>query len=102
MLGRSEPFESVPWFWSDQYDLGLQVVGLPDPAGCTVERRIGGNQFIVFHLGDDGTLLAVSGIGAGSAVAKDIRIAEAMIRRRMRPTWTDLSDSAISLKSLLR
>ena len=102
MLVRSEQFESIPSFWSDQYDLGLQVVGLPDSAERTVERRVGGNAFIVFHLGDDRTLAAASGIGAGSIVARDIKVAEAMIRRRMRPAPTDLADSSVSLKSLLR
>lgn len=29
MLGASQPYEKIPWFWSDQYDRTLQVVGLP-------------------------------------------------------------------------
>ena len=32
MLGRDEPFQEVPWFWSDQYDVNLQMLGHPTPA----------------------------------------------------------------------
>jgi 3-phenylpropionate/trans-cinnamate dioxygenase ferredoxin reductase component len=28
LLGQAHPFEEVPWFWSDQYDLKLQIVGV--------------------------------------------------------------------------
>jgi 3-phenylpropionate/trans-cinnamate dioxygenase ferredoxin reductase component len=30
ILGRSERYDPVPWFWSDQYDLKLQIAGLAD------------------------------------------------------------------------
>jgi len=30
LLGRPEPLRTVPWFWSDQYDLKLQIAGLAD------------------------------------------------------------------------
>lgn len=28
MLGQGRPYRPVPWFWSDQYDVKLQIVGL--------------------------------------------------------------------------
>ena len=28
IVGRPEPYDAVPWFWSNQYDLRLQTVGL--------------------------------------------------------------------------
>ncbi|CFW45533.1 putative oxidoreductase [Bordetella pertussis] len=28
MLGQGRPYQPVPWFWSDQYDMKLQIVGL--------------------------------------------------------------------------
>ena len=35
MLGATEPYAGVPWFWSDQHDMSLQVAGLP--AAATAE-----------------------------------------------------------------
>lgn len=42
MAGAAETFTAIPWFWSDQYDLGLQVAGLPKPAHQRVLRSAAG------------------------------------------------------------
>jgi 3-phenylpropionate/trans-cinnamate dioxygenase ferredoxin reductase subunit len=101
MLGRAEPVASVPWFWSDQYDLGLQIAGLAEGAVLEARRELGGGAFVLFHLGADGRLLAASGIGPGTAVAKDIRLAEMLIARRAAPPPAALADPAVNLKKLL-
>jgi 3-phenylpropionate/trans-cinnamate dioxygenase ferredoxin reductase subunit len=56
---------------------------------------------VLFHLGPDGRLLAASGIGAGNAVAKDIRLAEMLIARRAHPDPAALADPVVNLKRLL-
>jgi NADPH-dependent 2,4-dienoyl-CoA reductase/sulfur reductase-like enzyme len=38
MLGHHEPFTEVPWFWSDQYDVNLQMAGLPTASDDVVFR----------------------------------------------------------------
>ncbi len=101
MLGALEPHQAVPWFWSDQYELGLQVAGLSDEGTQTIRRDLGDGAFILFHLDDDGRLVAASGIGPGNAVAKDIRLAEMLIARSARPGADQLAASNVKLKSLL-
>jgi len=91
----------VPWFWSDQYDLGLQISGLAEGAATDVRREVRDGGFVLFHLATDGRLLAASGIGPGTAVAKDIRLAEMMIARRARPDPRALADPDVNLKRLL-
>jgi 3-phenylpropionate/trans-cinnamate dioxygenase ferredoxin reductase subunit len=101
MLGAGEAHAAVPWFWSDQYDLTLQIAGLADEAATTVRRDLGEDAFILFHLASDGRLLSASGIGPGNAVARDIRLAEMMIARRARPDPGQLAAPDVKLKSLL-
>ncbi len=69
----------MPWFWSDQYDLTLQIAGLADGAVMTVQRDLGDGAFILFHLDASGRLISASGIGTGNAIARDIRLAEMLI-----------------------
>ncbi|MBO9610149.1 MAG: FAD-dependent oxidoreductase [Paenibacillaceae bacterium] len=102
MLGADEPYAAVPWFWSDQYELSLQVAGLLDGAETTVVRELGESGTLYFHLADDGRLLAASGIGPEGGVAKDIRLAEMLIARQARPLPEALADPAVKLKQLLR
>jgi len=101
MLGRSDSHAAVPWFWSDQYDLSLQIAGLCDEGSETVRRDIGDGAFILFHLAADGRLVATSGIGPGNAVARDIRLAEMLIARRAAPPADKLAAPETKLKSLL-
>jgi len=101
MLGTVDDYQSVPWFWSDQYELGLQIAGLSNDASHTIRRDMGENCFILFHLASDGRLLAASGIGPGNSVARDIRLAEMLIAKRAHPDPAALGDPATKLKSLL-
>jgi 3-phenylpropionate/trans-cinnamate dioxygenase ferredoxin reductase subunit len=100
MLGAGETISAVPWFWSDQYDLVLQIGGLPD-VGTTAIRRDLGGALVLFHIDADGRLVAASGLGRGNVVAKDIRLAEMLIAKRAVPDLAALADSAFKLKSLL-
>jgi 3-phenylpropionate/trans-cinnamate dioxygenase ferredoxin reductase subunit len=101
MLGSEDVYQSVPWFWSDQYDLGLQIVGLAGAASATVRRDSGDDAFILFHVAQDGRLLAASGIGPGNSIARDIRLAEMMIAKQAHPDLGSLADPSITLKSIL-
>jgi 3-phenylpropionate/trans-cinnamate dioxygenase ferredoxin reductase subunit len=101
MLGQKLPISAVPWFWSDQYDLGLQIAGLAQGATTHIRREISADAFILFHLHADGRLLAASGIGPGNAVARDIRLAEMLIGKSARPDPAALAQPGFKLKSLL-
>jgi 3-phenylpropionate/trans-cinnamate dioxygenase ferredoxin reductase component len=102
MLGKDDKFNAVPWFWSDQHDLSLQIAGLQDEASHAVRRDLGNGGFILFHLAENGRLVAASGIGPGNSVAKDIRLAEMLIGKRTHPEASQLSDATFSLKTLLK
>lgn len=101
MLGKDLKLVTVPWFWSDQYELTLQIAGLQDEGTHTVRRDISETAFVLFHLAADGRLVAASGIGEGNAVAKDIRLAEMIIAKGLKPAPEQLADPAVNLKRLL-
>ncbi|MBZ9736364.1 FAD-dependent oxidoreductase [Mesorhizobium sp. CA18] len=101
MLGAEEAHAAVPWSWSDQYGLTLQIAGLSDEGKSIVRRDLDDGAFILFHLAEDGRLVAASGIGPGNAVARDIRLAEMLIAKRATPAPEALGSQAVKLKSLL-
>ena len=100
MLGGTEAFAAVPWFWSDQYDETLQVAGLADEGVSTVERDLGAGR-LYFHLASDGRLVGVSGIGPNSLIARDVRLGEMLIARSARPDPAALAQPGVKLKALL-
>jgi 3-phenylpropionate/trans-cinnamate dioxygenase ferredoxin reductase subunit len=102
LLGGEQPYVALPWFWSDQYDVTLQLAGLTEADDTVVTRRFGDGAFVQFHLNRDGRLVAVGGYGPIGVIAKDVRIAERMIAARATPPAEALGDPAVSLKKLLR
>lgn len=101
MLGLRDDFLPRPWFWSDQYDLGLQVAGLPGPDHRMVLRNLAGGGELTFYL-DDGRLVAAAGLGPGNSIGKDIKLAEMLIAANLRPDPDALTDASINLKALLK
>jgi 3-phenylpropionate/trans-cinnamate dioxygenase ferredoxin reductase subunit len=101
LLGAGAEYEAVPWFWSDQYDLCLQIAGLPDAGVETAARDLGGGALLLFHLAADGRLVGVSGIGPLGKIAKEVRVGEMLIARRARPDAAALAAPEVKLKALL-
>lgn len=99
LAGGHTRFDVPVWFWSDQYDFGLQGVG--DTSGLPAAiRDLGEGAEILFFLDDAGVLVGAAGLGQGNAVARDIKIAQRLIGVSMDPA--PLSDPAHNLKKLLR
>jgi 3-phenylpropionate/trans-cinnamate dioxygenase ferredoxin reductase component len=62
MAGKPKPYNEVPWFWSDQYELKLQIAGIMRPTDQTVLRGDpAAKKFAVFHL-REGKLAAVEAV----------------------------------------
>ena len=101
MLGAQEAYAAVPWFWSDQHDLSLQIAGLVDEGVESVRRELGDGAFLLFHRAADGRLVAASGVGPLARIGREIRLAEMLIGRRSRPDGGALAAPEVKLKSLL-
>lgn len=102
MLGAAEACDTVPWMWSDQYDLTIQLAGLPDRAARTVTRIPAPDAVILFHLAGDGRLIGASGLGPNAVVGRAVRLGQMMIERRLYPDPEALADPAVNLKTLMR
>jgi 3-phenylpropionate/trans-cinnamate dioxygenase ferredoxin reductase subunit len=66
ILGQPARYADVPWFWSDQYDLKLQIAGLGDPADELIMRGDPAvRAFSCLHL-RDGRLVALDCVNRGA------------------------------------
>jgi 3-phenylpropionate/trans-cinnamate dioxygenase ferredoxin reductase subunit len=100
MLGAGAAHDTLPWFWSDQYELTLQMAGAPHAGSTVVERDVGPEARLLFHLDGSGRLVGVSGLGT-TALARDLRIAQMMIERGLTPDPAALADPTKRLKAML-
>ncbi len=97
MCGGSEPYQELPWFWSDQYGLNLQMIGLPEGWDRLVIRGdMAAHKFAAFYLRDR----AIIGANAVNS-PRDLRFARMLMEQGARPDPAALADQNIPLKSLL-
>jgi 3-phenylpropionate/trans-cinnamate dioxygenase ferredoxin reductase subunit len=101
MLDRGETYSEVPWFWSDQYDMSIQIAGMPAFGVTSVVRETSDASRIFFALDRDGVLVGASGVGQVGEIAKDVRVAQALIARRACIEPALLGDRSVKLKPLL-
>jgi 3-phenylpropionate/trans-cinnamate dioxygenase ferredoxin reductase subunit len=97
MLGKPEKYNEVPWFWSDQYDLKLQMTGINDPGdevvirGSMIERK-----FSACYL-RGGVLVAVNAVN----MSKDFLQSKKLIAAKVKVDPLKLADASVALKDLI-
>jgi hypothetical protein len=100
MLGRGEPCDRVPYFYSDQYDLRLEVSGWFEP-GRFAEVVYRGDrdrrEFIAFWLDAGGRVLAAMNVNVGDVTAA----LEKVIRSRASIDRDRLADPDVALEDLV-
>tara|TARA_B100000676_G_scaffold153814_1_gene151808 strand:- start:583 stop:1809 length:1227 start_codon:yes stop_codon:yes gene_type:complete len=98
MLGSSEPYYEIPWFWSDQFDANIQMIGLPENWDSTATRGSPDeNQFITFYL-KNGIIDGAISINN----PRDLRFGKRLMQAKKPVSVEDLSNIDIKLQTLLR
>lgn len=97
ITGKPAPALQVPWFWSDQYDVKLQMVGLSQGHDEAVVRGHPdqGRSFAVFYL-RQGTLLAVDAVNR----APEFMMSRQLIADRAKLDPARLRDERVAVKEL--
>lgn len=97
LLGRPQPYRAVPWFWSDQGDAKLQMVGLATDATARVLRgRPEDGAFSVFHFQAD-RLVAIDSVNR----AADHMLGRRLLAAGLSPTPAQAADQDLDLKQLI-
>ena len=94
ICGKQIAYDAVPWFWSDQYDIKLQMVGLNagyDEVVCRGDSsNHDGSGFALFYL-KDSVLIAADCVSR----PKEFVVAKHLVKNRVRLAATVLQDEAV-------
>ena len=94
LLGLPTPHDKVPWFWSDQYDIKLVIVGLTHDHDVVITRGDPASACFSACYLRQGELVAVDCVNS----PKDQMAARKLIAERVRPDVTKLANPAIPLR----
>jgi 3-phenylpropionate/trans-cinnamate dioxygenase ferredoxin reductase subunit len=98
MLDKPEVYNEIPWFWSDQFNVNLQVLGLPSKFDRIVMRgERAKDQFLEFFLLGN-KIEAVAAINS----PRDLRFAKRAMQQNKDVDAARLEDVSVSLQEILK
>ena len=98
IMGQDVSYVPMPWFWSDQYDIKLQIAGLNRGYDAVYERRDADSDAQSFWYYQGDTLLAVDAINDSRAYM----VGKRLIEMGKSPTPEEAMDPETNLKALLK
>jgi NADPH-dependent 2,4-dienoyl-CoA reductase/sulfur reductase-like enzyme len=98
MCGDTTPYDDVPWFWTDQLGVNLQVAGLPAEAARTVVRVDAPPRgFVAVHLDAEERVIGVTAANA----PREIRAGQALIKSGRPVDVARVGDASVPLMQLM-
>lgn len=96
LAGREPTLQDLPWFWSDQYGVNLQVMGIHGDMGTEVLRgSVQDSKFCLFRLVEGRVQSAVA-----VNMPKELKLAKRWAKQGRSPTAEQLSDLGLRLETL--
>ena len=96
IMGQEEKYEVIPWFWSDQYDQKLQIVGMPEEYDEIVKREYA-DGFSLFYLSNK-TIISVTTINN----PKEFLICKKLVEKKVKISSDILTNTANDLNELVK
>jgi 3-phenylpropionate/trans-cinnamate dioxygenase ferredoxin reductase subunit len=96
ICGEQKPYQQIPWFWSDQYDLKLQIAGLSDGYDQSVQRGDPASRSFAVLCLKDGKLAAVEAVNS----AREFIWSKKLIAAGVPVTPDDLADEQRNFKEI--
>lgn len=97
IMGAVKDYVAKPWFWSDQYDVKLQIAGLNTGYNRVISRETGTSAISFWYYQED-TLLAVDAMNA----PRDYMIAKRLIEAGKSPSPNAIANPDTDMKALLK
>ena len=96
-LGRADRYDEIPWFWSDQYNINLQMLGLPDRGSKIVTRgapEAGNGCWLMLR--ENGTAAGAVAVNA----PRELRTLRKLFADERLPVLSAWADTAVPLQRL--
>ncbi|MFT7460112.1 MAG: 3-phenylpropionate/trans-cinnamate dioxygenase ferredoxin reductase subunit [Planctomycetota bacterium] len=98
LCGKEKAYDALPWFWSDQYDLKLQIAGLSQGYDEVIIRgdRENSRSFAAFYL-KEGVVISVDAVNK----APEFMMGKRLISGKVKVDKARLADENVSMKELI-
>ena len=102
IAGVKTEYSSIPWMWSDQFNLNLQLTGICDDYDEIVERGNDINNGVIYFFLKNKIIKGACGLGIVGKVGRDIRITSKLSEKNTIVDTQILSDETQKLNKLIQ
>ena len=100
LIGLKTSYREIPWMWSDQFNLNLQLTGICNDYETSVQRGSTLEDGIIYFFLKNRKIMGACGLGVGGKVGRDIRLAGKLSEKKIKVTKELLSDKNIKLNKI--
>ena len=100
IIGLKASYSEIPWMWSDQFNLNLQLTGICNDYETSVQRGSTLEDGIIYFFLKNRKIMGACGLGVGGKVGRDIRLAGKLSEKKIKVTKELLSDKNIKLNKI--
>ena len=101
IVGNKTSYKEIPWMWSDQFELNLQMTGLCNDFDNIAQRGKDLSEGIIYFFLKSRKIIGACGIGIGGKVGRDIRLAGKLSEKKIKVTKEILADKKQKLNKII-
>ena len=102
IAGIQSEYNSIPWMWSDQFNLNLQLTGVCDDYDEVIVRGTSTDNGIIYFFLKKEKIYGACGLGLMGKIGRDIKITSKLIEKNISIDKNSLSNQQEELKKLLK
>ena len=101
IVGMKSSYTEIPWMWSDQFNLNMQVTGICNKYDMVIQRGTNVEEGIIYFFIKNSMIMGACGLGVERKIGKDIRLAGKISEKKIKVTKEILSDKNLKLNKVL-
>lgn len=100
IVGKKTSYTEIPWMWSDQFELNLQMTGICSDYETIVQRGNSVKDGIIYFFLKNRRIIGACGVGIGGKIGRDIRLAGKLSKEKIKITKEILSNKNQKLNKI--
>ena len=100
IVGQKNSYNNIPWMWSDQFNLNLQLTGICSEYEASALRGSNVDEGMIYFFLKNRKIIGACGLGVGGKIGRDIRLAGKLSENKTKVTKEILTDKSIKLNKI--
>ena len=102
IIGIKEAYNIIPWMWSDQLNINIQLTGLCEDFDKILQRGDNINEGVIDFFIKDNKIKGACGIGIKGKIGRDIKLASKILEKKLKIDVSNIVDKNFNMSKILK